>query len=108
MKKSKGCEVGEYGGEQYRVCYGLNENGGMNYQKKLYEFHKHCNCIHCRRRSTMDRLPANHLTVTTDDMNRFEEVISLIKKYSCESPVLKAREFVRLIDGMKTVEFHDF
>lgn len=94
--KSKGCEFGSYNGLSYRVCYGLTEAGKMDYSRELYEFHKNCKCKHCNFRYKLNREPSNHITVTTDDKNKFLDVEKIIKDWDCKSEKSENREYIRL------------
>lgn len=95
----KGCEFGKYNGLWYRICYGLTQEGKMDYSKELYEFHKDCNCGNCKRRFKNNRGTPNHLTVTTDDKDRFHEAYTLITNYKCNSESAKNRLYINLFEG---------
>jgi len=83
--KNNGCEFGTYNKLTYRICYGLTEEGKMNYSIPLYEFTKYCNCEICNKRLKYDRKPSNGITIVTDDKNKFEEIKNLIDNYTCNS-----------------------
>jgi len=92
----KGSEFGDYKGLSYRICYGLTKDGKMDYSRPLYEFSKYCKCSNCDRRFKQSRDVPNHLTVTTADKNKFQEVFEMIISYTCNSDERKDRVYVRL------------
>lgn len=102
MKKNtnnKGCGFGKYNGLSYRVCYGLTEDGKMDYSTPHYEFHKDCNCEVCNKRFKYHEGLVNHLTVTTDDKEKFPEVERIINNYSCGESQYIGRKYISFMNG---------
>lgn len=110
---NKGCEFGEYNGLTYRICYGLTEDGKMDYSTPHYEFYKYCHCEACNRRFN-DRCfdynvkPINSLTVTTDNMELFSEVEGIINNYTCGKKHYVGRKYILLFNGKVEVKIHDY
>lgn len=102
--KSKGCDFGKYNGLIYRICYGLTNNGNMDYSTPHYEFHKDCHCEKCNNRSKYDRGLPNHLTVTTDEKDVFPEVERIINNYSCGENQYVGRKYISLMNGKVEVK----
>lgn len=107
MTKNIKLELGNYDGEEYRVCYRLDENGKMDYSKKFYQFDKYCDCKYCSTRLKMYREPSNRLAVTTNDPKRFDEAVKLIKNYECNSKVWNREyKFICLTEGLISEHAH--
>lgn len=102
----QGCDFGMYNGLSYRICYGLTETGKMDYATPLYEFKKHCKCDMCTKRLKYDRLPANSLTVSTDDKANFPEIEKLINNYVCGSDIYIGYKFVSMRNGNRTEKIY--
>lgn len=99
----KGCEFGKYNGLSYRICYGLTEDGKMDYSTPHYEFHKNCFCKTCGRRFNDRRFnynvePVNSLTVTTDDTELFPKVEEIINNYTCGESQYIGRKFISFMN----------
>jgi hypothetical protein len=94
--KKESCDFGVYNGLSYRICYGLTNQGKMDYSKELYEFHKNCKCGYCDYRFKHARETVNHITVTTDNKTKFPEVEEIIKNWECESKTEQERKYIRL------------
>lgn len=94
--KSKGCDFGSYNGLSYRICFGLTEDGKMDYSKELYEFHKDCKCYDCTKNMNWNRIPPKHLTVTTDDKDKFPIVADLINNFTCSGRSQEDRKYIRV------------
>lgn len=97
--KNKGCEIGNYNKLTYRICYGLTEDGKMDYSIPHYEFHKYCQCETCNRRFKYNEGLTNHLTVTTDEKERFPEVEGIMNNYTCGKNRYIGRKFISFING---------
>lgn len=97
--ENKGCEFGIYNGLSYRICYGLTEDGKMDYSTPHYEFHKNCHCEACNRHFKYNEGLTNHLTVTTDNMKLFPEVEGAIKKYTCGENHYIGRKYISFMNG---------
>ena len=97
--KNKGCEFGSYNKLSYRICYGLTEDGKMDYSKPLYEFIKYCKCETCSKRLKYDRGPSNSLTITTDDINKFPEIEEMINNYTCGDNNYIGRKYISMKNG---------
>ena len=93
---NKGCEHGKYNGLWYRVCYGLTNEGKMDYSKELYEFSKDCKCPKCEHRFKYERGLNNRLTITTDNKNKFQEVEETIQNWKCESDKVEKIKYIRI------------
>lgn len=100
--KSKGCDFGTYNKLSYRICYGLTNNGKIDYSIPLYEFQKNCKCISCSNRWNYEGKLRNNLTVTTDDTKQFSEVEKMIEGYACGSNAHIGRKYVTMRNGCKT------
>lgn len=96
IMKSKGCNYGYYNKLSYRICYGLTEDGKMDYSKELYEFTKYCNCDYCKRRFKLERGVNNHITITTDNKNKFSEIEKIINNWECKSEKEEKRKYIKL------------
>lgn len=97
--KNKGCDFGKYNSLTFRVCFGLTEDGKMDYSTPHYAFIKYCKCSRCKMRSEWKRESVNTLTVTTDDKERFPEVEKIIDGYTCNSDYYIGRKYVSMENG---------
>ena len=95
-EQTKNSEFGYYNGLTYRICYGLTDDGKMDYSKELYEFSKYCNCSNCVNRLSYSRISPNHLTITTDDKNKFQEIFETITAYTCNSNKKENNVYIRV------------
>lgn len=97
--KSRSSDFGRYNGLSYRICYGLTEDGKMDYSTPHYEFHKNCNCEVCNRRLKRHEGLVNNITVTTDDEKRFPEVEKVINDYFCGKDHYIGRKYILFMHG---------
>lgn len=70
-------------GKHYRICYGLKENGSMNYNEETYEFSTFCNCPSCANRKSWQSGLRNQIVFITKDKNNFDKIINMINTTTC-------------------------
>lgn len=97
--ENKSCGFGSYNKLSYRICYGLTEDGKMDFSIPLYEFKKYCKCETCSKRLKYDKEPSNSLTVTTDDKNKFPEIEKIINDYMCGSSNYIGHKYISMKNG---------
>lgn len=95
-EKTMAADFGTYKNLTYRICFGLDKYGHMDYTIPHYEFHKNCFCQTCKRRMEWKQGLTNHLTVTTTDPSKFEEIYQIMKNYTCKSAVQLERTFQKI------------
>lgn len=95
----KGADFGKYDKYTYRICYGVTQDGKMDYSTPHYEFIKYCTCYLCARRLAWKRSPSNVLTVTTDDKSKFPEIKEILDKYTCGEKEYIGRKFILFLNG---------
>lgn len=93
---NKGCEFGTYNKYTYRICYGLDEKGKMDWSTPYYEFYQICRCENCLTRSKYTNGITNSLTISTTDKNKFGEIEKILNDFSCGEKNYVGHKFMRL------------
>ena len=79
----------------YRVCYHNIDpkiyfyNTDPTTRKKLYEFHKYCDCEDCMYRLHRKREPSNQIYIYMGDLSKEDAAVKYLKGWSCKDGTRK-------------------